>query len=188
MLKRLNIAKTTSILVTSLLLALLASQVQAAPADWPPPGLAIAQGAQAIHGGELLNTEGVVGHGITIDESGRAVIVVFTEIPLVPEIPEFLDQVPVNTQFTGRFYALAPPPCGGPPSQRPLECFEDPDPGIDPTARFDFPIPIGVSTGHPDITAGTIGARVIDSDGNIYALSNNHVFANQNDARIGDGI
>jgi len=33
------------------------------------------------------------------------------------------------------------------------------------------PVPIGVSTGHPDITAGTIGARVTDGV-NVYALSN----------------
>jgi hypothetical protein len=56
----------------------------------------------------------------------------------------------------------------------------------DPTDRFDRPVPIGVSTGHPDITAGTIGARVIDGDGDVYALSNNHVYANQNEASIGD--
>jgi hypothetical protein len=51
--------------------------------------------------------------------------------------------------------------------------------GVDPTARFDRPVPIGVSTGHPDITAGTIGCRVTDGT-NVYALSNNHVYANEN--------
>ena len=50
------------------------------------------------------------------------------------------------------------------------------------------PVPIGVSTGHPDITAGTIGARVIDTIGNVYALSNNHVYANENRASIGDNV
>ena len=49
------------------------------------------------------------------------------------------------------------------------------------------PVPIGVSTGHPAITAGTIGARVI-SGGSVYALSNNHVYANQNDATLGDAV
>ena len=48
------------------------------------------------------------------------------------------------------------------------------------------PVPIGVSTGHPDITAGTIGARVKDASGKVYALSNNHVYANENRASIGD--
>jgi hypothetical protein len=50
------------------------------------------------------------------------------------------------------------------------------------------PVPIGVSTGHPDITAGTIGCRVVDGAGNVYALSNNHVYANENKAAIGDNV
>ena len=54
-----------------------------------------------------------------------------------------------------------------------------------PTQRCSRPVPIGVSVGHPDITAGTIGARVTDGT-NFFVLSNNHVLANQNDAAIGD--
>ena len=48
-------------------------------------------------------------------------------------------------------------------------------------------MPIGVSTGHPDITAGTIGARV-KSGGNVWALSNNHVYADANAASAGDAV
>jgi hypothetical protein len=58
--------------------------------------------------------------------------------------------------------------------------------GVDPTAWFTRPVPIGVSTGHPDITAGTIGCRVKDAEGNVYALSNNHIYADCNRATIGD--
>lgn len=61
------------------------------------------------------------------------------------------------------------------------------EPPVDPTARFDRPVPIGVSTGHPDITAGTIGCRVTDGT-NVYALSNNHIYANSNEATIGDNV
>jgi len=50
------------------------------------------------------------------------------------------------------------------------------------------PAPIGVSTGHPRITAGTIGCRVKDSSGRVYALSNNHVYAWENKASIGDNV
>jgi len=46
---------------------------------------------------------------------------------------------------------------------------------------------IGVSTGHPAITAGTIGCRVTKND-KVYALSNNHVYANMNKATIGDNV
>jgi len=49
------------------------------------------------------------------------------------------------------------------------------------------PAPIGVSTGHPNITAGTIGCRVTDGS-NVYALSNNHVYADENRASIGDNV
>jgi hypothetical protein len=57
----------------------------------------------------------------------------------------------------------------------------------DPTARFAPTVPIGVSTGHIDITAGTIGCRV-KINGVAYALSNNHIFANCNLANIDDPI
>lgn len=57
-----------------------------------------------------------------------------------------------------------------------------------PPLWCDRPVPIGVSTGHPDITAGTIGCRVKDGVGNFYALSNNHVYANENRASIGDNV
>ena len=55
----------------------------------------------------------------------------------------------------------------------------------DPTTR-QRPAPLGFSVGHPAITAGSIGARVVDGSGTVYVLSNNHVLANSNDASIGD--
>jgi hypothetical protein len=59
-------------------------------------------------------------------------------------------------------------------------------PPLKTTDWWPRPVPIGVSTGHPAITAGTIGARVKDSAGNVYALSNNHVYADENLAHLGD--
>ena len=52
---------------------------------------------------------------------------------------------------------------------------------------MDRPVPIGVSTGHPAVSAGTIGCRVTDGT-NVYALSNNHVYADENLALIGDAV
>jgi hypothetical protein len=49
------------------------------------------------------------------------------------------------------------------------------------------PAPGGVSIGHVDITAGTLGCLVEKND-EIFILSNNHVLANSNDATIGDAI
>lgn len=55
-----------------------------------------------------------------------------------------------------------------------------------PTGRF-RPAPGGVSIGHRDITAGTLGC-LVRKGGETFILSNNHVLANSNDAQIGDAI
>jgi len=55
-----------------------------------------------------------------------------------------------------------------------------------PTDRF-RPAPGGVSVGHKDITAGTLGCWV-RRNGEWMILSNNHVLANINAAKIGDAI
>ena len=124
-----------------------------------------AMAVQDRHTEQLIRIPGVVGIGTGIGANGRPVIRVFSRVPGISGIPQTLDGVPVTVKVTGMFIAY-----------------------IDPRDRIDRPVPIGVSTGHPDITAGTIGARVKDEGGNVYALSNNHVYANQNDADIGDSI
>jgi hypothetical protein len=60
----------------------------------------------------------------------------------------------------------------------------------DPQVRFDRPVPIGVSgINAVEICAsGTIGSRVIDTNGKLYALSNTHVFARMGDATRGEPI
>ena len=49
------------------------------------------------------------------------------------------------------------------------------------------PIFGGISVAHKNVTAGTIG-HVVYKNGEAYILSNNHVIANSNDAKIGDEI
>ena len=56
----------------------------------------------------------------------------------------------------------------------------------DRTARW-RPAPGGVSCGHVDITAGTLGCLVTRGD-QVFILSNNHVLANSNQAQVGDPI
>ena len=86
------------------------------------------------------------------------------------------DGVAVLPEVLGEIWALG---------QNPAEAADE---GLlDPKTRFPRPVPIGVSTGQPDVTAGTIGARATDGS-KIFALSNNHVFANSNDAKIGDHV
>lgn len=51
------------------------------------------------------------------------------------------------------------------------------------------PVRCGVSIGHVDITAGTLGALLhTEDDDSPHILSNNHVLANVNQASIGDAI
>jgi hypothetical protein len=94
-----------------------------------------------------------------------------------------LEGVRVKTQVTGKFYALRGETCDP-------TCDPTSDPFCDPcdsTKRWPLPVPIGVSVGHPAITAGTFGARVTDGT-NVFMLSNNHVLANINQANMGDPI
>ncbi len=130
----------------------------------------------------LFTHPDVVGTGTGLNEDGKLAVVVYTTDPVtqrgkarisalettskaLDEIPQEIEDLPVAVRVTGKFVIYA-----------------------DPTARFSRPVPIGVSTGHPDITAGTIGCRVKDASGNVYALSNNHIYANSNNATIGDNV
>jgi hypothetical protein len=119
-------------------------------------------GVQHRHLNWLMRIPDVVGTGVGIGPDGLPAIKVFTARHGVKGIPEWLESTPVHVEVTGMVVALGD------------------------TISRQRPAPIGVSTGHPDITAGTIGARVKDAAGNVYALSNNHVYANQNEANIGD--
>lgn len=78
-------------------------------------------------------------------------------------LPQAIEGIPTDVVATGRIRAFQPP-----------------------TDRY-RPAPGGVSIGHFEITAGTLGC-LVQKDGQTYILSNNHVLANSNDAAIGDPI
>ena len=166
-----------------LLVALAVSPAFAQP-RFDPPGLERAIEAQELHTDALLANPGVVGTAVGHGAESRAAVFVFTVEPGVVGIPTELDGVPVVAHVTGEIIALKHE-CGhkGPP----CESEPDPDNNLTPADRWPRPVPIGVSTGHPDITAGTIGVRVTDGI-YVYALSNNHVYADQNNATIGDKV
>ncbi|RIH66869.1 PKD domain-containing protein [Mariniphaga sediminis] len=159
------------------------------PLQWEqPPGLAIAvEKVQSVVNlqdkisNALFRNPEVVGMGTGLNDDGVPAIVIYTrsKVEHRPDIsienvgrgarptalPVSVENVPVVSKVTGMFKAYA-----------------------EPTSWFPRPVPIGVSTGHPDITAGTIGCRVKDAEGNVFALSNNHVYANRNEASIGDNV
>lgn len=168
------------ILLPALLALLAVTSISAAghPGD---RGLDRARDVANEHATGLLATPLVVGVGVGATASGRPAIAVLTE-SAGADVPSSIDGVPVVVYVTGAINALNPPP---------HDHGKGGDGGgettIDPTGRFDRPVPIGVSTGHPSITAGTIGARVTDGT-DVYALSNNHVYAASNAASIGDEV
>lgn len=126
--------------------------------------IAAAIRAQERHTPGLMAIPGVVGTAVGLDAGNGPVVKVFLARSGIPGIPAHLDHIPVAIEVTGMFVA-----------------------GSDPTSRS-RPAPVGFSIGHPSITAGTLGARVMDATGNVYILSNNHVIANSNNASIGDPI
>lgn len=162
------------------ILALPLTMVNAAPPEDGPPGLERAREVKERHEARLFEVTGVVGVGVGLHGDSRPAVVIFTEKPGVRGLPASLEGVPVVVRVSGKFVAL---PKGGNGKGKPPKRPEEPA----PDERWLRPVPIGVSTGHPDITAGTIGARVTNGT-NVYALSNNHIYANSNDATIGDNV
>jgi hypothetical protein len=134
---------------------------------------------QERHTERLMALKGVVGTAVGLAENDQLAVLVLLEEAGVAGIPAALDDVPVRPIVTGKIEALgakkAPPGKGKPGGN------------IDPTARFDRPVPIGVSTGNANsCSAGTIACRVKKGSA-VYALSNNHVYALENTATAGDG-
>jgi len=123
---------------------------------------------------ELLTAPGIVGTATGVTKDGQLAVVVYAESyasAKAAAIPEELNEIPVVVEVTGKFVSL--------------EKMALPRQGGDD--RWPRPVPIGVSTGHPNITAGTIGCRVTDGE-KLYALSNNHVYADENQASLGDPV
>jgi hypothetical protein len=135
----------------------------AGPPGGSPPGLDRAIAAKEKHAERLLDTPGIAGIGVGVNPAGKPVIRIYKEKADVAGVPDALEGVPVQSVTTGILQARAP------------------------TDRFPRPVPIGVSAGHYETATGTLGARVTDGT-NVYALSNNHVFAGINTASIGDPI
>ena len=126
---------------------------------------------------QLLKNPNVIGTGIgnkIIDGNRQSAIIVFVEQKLPKDeviakysadelIPQTLQGIPTRIIEVGKIVPQ----------------------GFMERVR---PIRPGYSSGHATITAGTIGGIFKDKDGDIVALSNNHVFAAENRALIGDPI
>jgi len=130
----------------------------------------------------LLKRKNVVGVGIGFKESEGVLtdevavtVNVARKVPVAQltendKVPGRLDGVKTDVVETGRFLAGQ--------AVAPTQTTKD---------RWRPTIPCGVSIGHTDVTAGTLGCLVRQGQ-QIYILSNNHVLANVNSAQLGDAI
>lgn len=167
-----------TLVTVGLLAGLMVSPAYADP-PFDPPGLARAMAAQGAHTDALLRIQGVVGTAVGLADGGP-VIKILTEHPGVTGLPRTLDGVTVEVQVTGKIFALhhRPGHSGGPEGGGEEE----------PATTNRWPVPIGISTGNEgECSAGTIGARVTDGT-DVFALSNNHVYALQNEAPLGSDV
>lgn len=146
--------------------------------DKANPNIRAVMAVQGRHTLKLMAMPEVVGTATGLSEAGRPAIMVFTKNAVERGIiPESLEGILVAVKITGEIVAMKGPPPGKVKKVK-----------VKPTARFDRPVPIGVSTGNEsECSAGTIGARVTKG-AKVYALSNNHVYALENEAFLGDSV
>ncbi len=125
-----------------------------------PSDIALTMRAQNAHTPELMKIPDVVGTGTGIDASGKLSVLVLTRREGVGHVPKSVDGVPTEIRVVGDVTAYAKPGSGSP------QC--------------------GTSTGNNlECAAGTIGAVVLKGSTK-YLLSNNHVYARENAASIGE--
>jgi hypothetical protein len=122
--------------------------------------VALAMRAQNAHTPDLMKIPDVIGTGTGVGSNGRLAVLVLTRRAGVAGIPGTVDGVQTEVRVIGDVVPYAKPGGGG--------------------------ITCGTSTGNDlECAAGTIGAVVLKGSTK-YLLSNNHVFARENDASIGE--
>jgi hypothetical protein len=137
--------------------------------------IALVQQAKGRNEARLMRMRNVVAVGVGFKITGGVqtnelcvVVSVIKKLPLIqlPEssrVPRALAGIQTDVIETGKIFAL-----------------QDPKEKMRPARP-------GVSIGHYQITAGTFGC-LVQRDGQVYILSNNHVLANSNAAQLGDSI
>ena len=127
------------------------------------PQVQAAMAVQDRHTNALMAKPDVVGTGVGMDPDGKPVLLILTRRAGVLNLPAMIEGVRTRVDVVGDVRAM----------------------GF--TGKY-RPVPGGVSVGNKnECAAGTIGCQVVKG-GVRYALSNNHVFARENNAAIGEDI
>lgn len=137
------------------------------------------RGVQDRYTDYLLSLSGVVGTAVGLTQDGEPAVQVYTKQAGMAGVPTSLEGIPVIAEASGEFFAI----------RRDTDDFQSMA-SVNPASRFDRPVPIGTSTGNQgECSAGTIAARVKDAATlNVFALSNNHVYALENSAPLGSKV
>lgn len=147
--------------------------------------LANALAVQQKHTAALLQVRGVVGTAVSEGEQGP-LVKVYAESEQTGKLPATLDGVPVQVDVVGRIFA-GPPPAEFAEKEKltpEAETFRHRT-EINARGHFARPVPIGVSVGNVgECSSGTISCRVKNGLNQLFALSNNHVLALENDAPL----
>jgi hypothetical protein len=137
--------------------------------------VSLAQQMKRQQGTRLLSMSNVVAVGVGFKKAGDVqtnepcvVVSVVKKLPVIQLsesslVPKTLGGVKTDVIETGKIFALQ-----------------------DPTQKM-RPARPGISIGHYQITAGTLGC-LVQRNGQVYILSNNHVLANSNAGQLGDAI
>lgn len=152
--------------------------VVAGPPDddlYPEPPKAVVDKALKVKNAvkdDLLAKPGVIGLGVGLDSDGTVFIKVLLDGLAKPQLPDSVQGVKVIGKVIGEI--------------RPRQ-FQVPPSGPARQRRLPRPVQIGTSAfpWKADMcAAGTLGCRLRGRNGNYYALSNNHVFALENEGEI----
>lgn len=160
-----NNKRWLSVAAAWLALGFTLSALAAPPPALLPPGFERTRDVQLRHQQALLLREGVVGIALGENAQGRPRLQILTSRSDISGLPAQLDGEDVGVQVTGRFLSGELAAQANPTS---------------PTERWPRPVPIGVSVGHQDVTAGTLGCQVFQlgsCHASYFILSNNHVLA-----------
>ena len=131
--------------------------------DKAHPQVLTTTAVQERHTAELMTKEGVVGTGVGLGPDGNLAILILTKREAVSNLPASIEGIQTRVQVVGEVRAMA-------------------------NTKAYRPVPCGVSVGNDnECASGTIGCVVLKG-GTHYALSNNHVFARENAASIGERI